>query len=162
MIKLKDLLTEVTDAEEKKQGKMCGNCEYFVKDRKQCVLLSPPEVAYKGMCDLWEGGEPTTSDRVELRGMKSQAETHYTDNWKSHKRNQKSSGLQEQEIHGPEVGHWVYLKVLDELIKIIRISGGIVYLKPRDTGGKYSPIPINKLKPAGRSGVKTRIWRKVG
>lgn len=83
MIKLKDLITEATDAE----GKMCGNCEWFVKDKKHCVLLNPPDVAYKGMCDLWSGGEPTTSDRVELRGMKSQQETNYTDDWKLHRFN---------------------------------------------------------------------------
>lgn len=84
MIKLKDLIGEQDWEGEKRKGKMCGNCEYFVKDRKHCVLLSPPEVVYLGMCDLWEGGEPTTSDRVELIGMVPQAEAHYTDDWNLH------------------------------------------------------------------------------
>lgn len=82
MIKLKDLITEqMSHEEEKAAGKMCGNCEYFVKEGEQCVLLTPPDVAYKGMCDLWERGEPKEQ---ELRGETPQEEAHYTDNWRDH------------------------------------------------------------------------------
>ncbi len=82
MIKLKDLITE-----ENAIRRMCGNCVHFVKDREQCVILAPPDVVHKGMCDLWEGGEPKTADRVNLIGMTPQAEAHYTDNWRTHERN---------------------------------------------------------------------------
>jgi len=90
MIRLKDLILEqhMSHAEEKAAGKMCGNCEYFVKETKECMLLTPSNVAYKGMCDLWERGEP--KERAEPKGTTPQAEAHYTDNWKDHKWNRDS------------------------------------------------------------------------
>ena len=44
-------------------GAVCGKCALFIADTSACEILAPPQVSGEmGVCGLFVGGQPTTSE----------------------------------------------------------------------------------------------------
>lgn len=61
-------------------GAACGKCALFLADVSACEVLAPPQVSPTGVCGLFVGGPPTTSQADPPLGLVPAEVAGYVEN----------------------------------------------------------------------------------
>lgn len=60
-------------------GAACGKCALFIADMSACEILIPPQVSPAGVCGLFVGGPPTSSQADQPMGLVPAEVAGYTE-----------------------------------------------------------------------------------